>query len=210
MMGDPIKLRKKYNSPRKPWDKSRIVAENELIEKYGLSSKREVWVAKTMLRRKRISARNLFAAKPELLESGKKRLIESLTKQGILSSDATLDGVLALNVEDFLERRLQTLVYRRGLANTIKQARQFIVHGWIEVNGHKVKAPSALIAKEDEEKIRYYKGVKPKILDVRMDAPELQKSKLQKETAKEDTENGTEKDAEDAVENNENLEEVVE
>lgn len=209
-MGDPSKLRKKYNSPRKPWDKNRIIAENELCEKYGLGNKKEVWVAKTMLRKKRISARNLFAVKPELLESGKKKLIESLARQGILGADATLDDVLAMTVENFLERRLQTLVFRKGLANTAKQARQFIVHGWIEVDGKKVKSPSYLVPKSEEEKIRYYKGIKPKILETKMDAPELHKSKLQKEASHEDTVDASEIAAEKSVKENDELNEVVE
>jgi small subunit ribosomal protein S4 len=156
-MGDPIRLSKKYYTPRRPWDKARIVAENQLIETYGLMSKKEVWVAKTMLRKKRNSARALLAARPEQMEIGKKQLIDSLARQGILAKDANLDDVLALKVEDFLERRLQTIVFRKGLANTVKQARQFVVHGWIELDAKKINSPGYLVPKEDEEKIKYYK-----------------------------------------------------
>ncbi len=41
-----------------------------------------------------------------------------------------------------LERRLDNVVYRLGIASTRKQARQFVVHGHILVNGQKVNIPS--------------------------------------------------------------------
>ncbi len=41
-----------------------------------------------------------------------------------------------------LECRLDNLVYRLGLANSIRQARQMVVHGHILVNGKKVDRPS--------------------------------------------------------------------
>lgn len=44
-----------------------------------------------------------------------------------------------------LERRLDNLVYRLGLASSIRQARQMVVHGHILVNGKKVDRPSFLI-----------------------------------------------------------------
>ena len=77
---------------------------------------------------------------------------------GILPENATLDDILNLSVEDFLERRLQTMVYRQGLAKTIKQARQFITHGHIAVDGRRVTSPSFIITKELESKISFYKN----------------------------------------------------
>jgi len=44
-----------------------------------------------------------------------------------------------------LERRLDNLVYRLGLASSIRQARQMVVHGHILVNGKKVDRPSFLV-----------------------------------------------------------------
>jgi small subunit ribosomal protein S4 len=61
--------------------------------------------------------------------------------------------VLQLNIEDLLGRRLQTLVYQKGFANTPKQARQFIVHGHVRVNGQKITSPSHLVKKADEKGI---------------------------------------------------------
>ena len=53
------------------------------------------------------------------------------------------------NLVGFLERRLDTLVYRAKLATTVFSARQLINHGHIKVNGKKVNIPSYLIKTED-------------------------------------------------------------
>ena len=54
-------------------------------------------------------------------------LIRRLVRIGVLDeSRLRLDYVLALKVEDFLERRLQTCVYRLGLAKSIHHARVLI------------------------------------------------------------------------------------
>jgi small subunit ribosomal protein S4 len=50
------------------------------------------------------------------------------------------------------------MVFRKGYANSIKQARQFIVHGHISVNGRKTTIPSYMVLKADEEAISYYVG----------------------------------------------------
>lgn len=58
----------------------------------------------------------------------------------------------ALVVE--LERRLDALVLRSGIARTIYQARQMVVHGHIEVNGAKVDKPSYRLRPEDVVQVR--------------------------------------------------------
>ncbi|MEA1999633.1 MAG: 30S ribosomal protein S4, partial [Euryarchaeota archaeon] len=55
-----------------------------------------------------------------------------------------------------LERRLQTRVYKKELANSIKHARQLIVHGHIAVDGRRVTIPSYIIREDEEGKIGYY------------------------------------------------------
>lgn len=155
-MGDPKKRRKIYESPRKPWDKARIEEENKLKEFYGLKNKREIWRSKTILRGKRQNARKLLAKPLEERLKREKELLNSLMRLGVLREKAVLDDVLTLSVNDLLERRLQTIVWRKGLSNTTKQARQFIVHGHIAVNGRKVDRPSYLVPKEEEEKIKFY------------------------------------------------------
>mgnify|MGYP000424446651 CR=1 FL=1 len=155
-MGDPKFPRKKYETPSHPWEAERIGREKEILHKYGLKNKREIWKAETFLRRIREQARRLLAmAGEEQAEKEKEKLLKRLAKLGILPENASLDDVLALTIEDILARRLQTLVYLHGLAKTPKQARQFIVHGHIAVDGRKVRVPSYLVEKEEEDKISY-------------------------------------------------------
>lgn len=157
-MGDPKFSRKKYGSPTHPWRAERIKEENELIKKYGLKNKREVWKAKSLLRNFRGQARLLF---PKLrignkqAEKEAKQLIGKLTRFGILQENATLDDVLALNVEVILSRRFQTLLYIKGLASTSKQARQLIVHGHAAITKRKVTLPGYLVRKDEEALIAY-------------------------------------------------------
>lgn len=60
-MGKPKFSRKKYDTPSHPWQEQRIHSENELVRKYGLKNKREIWKAETALRKYRGQARELLA-----------------------------------------------------------------------------------------------------------------------------------------------------
>ncbi|MEM5836184.1 MAG: 30S ribosomal protein S4 [Candidatus Aenigmatarchaeota archaeon] len=144
------RLKKKYETPRKPWDKERLEKEKELMKKFGLKNKRELWRAEAMLRKYRRMARELIAKKDKEKE---RMLIEKLKRIGILREGNALDDILALTVEDVLERRLQTIVYRKGLANSIKHARQLISHGHVKINGRKIQYPSYLVPLEEESGI---------------------------------------------------------
>lgn len=143
--------RKKYEKPVKPWDKARIEKEKEIMKNYGLKNKREIWRAEAILRKYRRLARELAAKRDKQKE---KILIEKLVKMGMLAENSSLDNVLELTLNDILDRRLQTIVFKRGLSNSIKQARQFIVHGHIKINGRKVVYPSYLVSKDEEDKIQ--------------------------------------------------------
>jgi len=145
------KERKKYKKPLKPWDKERIEKEREIIKTYGLKKKKEIWKTEALVRKFRRMARNLAARK----DNEKERiLIEKLIKMGVLEKGATLDDVLSLTVENLLERRLQTIIFRKGLANTAKHSRQLIVHGHIKINDRKIIYPSYLVMKEEEDNIK--------------------------------------------------------
>jgi len=157
-MGDPKRLRKKYDNPPHPWQKDRIQEEVELVKKYGLKNKRELWKAQTMLRKFRGQARLLVArerAGDVQAEKEREQLLNRLARLSILPEDANLDDVLGLDVERILDRRLQSVVFNRGLANTVKQARQFIVHGHTSVSGRKVTIPGYLVRKLEEDEIDY-------------------------------------------------------
>ncbi len=155
-MGDPKFARKKYETPSHPWEKARIEREAELIQKYGLKNKREIWRAETFLRRIREQARNLRATEGQKQsEREKELLLKRLFRLGLLPQEATLDDVLSLTIENILSRRLQTIVYLKGLASTMKQARQFIVHKHIAINGRIVNIPSYMVKREEEDFITY-------------------------------------------------------
>lgn len=143
------RLRKKYRTPRKPFERDRLIEEIRLVGSYGLRNKKELWRAKTLLSEIRRRARKLLAIDPSERINDERALISKLYKLGILDKDASLDDVLRLRVEDILERRLQSVVWRLDLAKTPHQARQMIIHRHITVNGRIITAPSYLVKRED-------------------------------------------------------------
>jgi small subunit ribosomal protein S4 len=82
-------------------------------------------------------------------------LIKKLVSLGVLGPDAGFEDVLLLTVDELLKRRLQTIVFEKGLAKTIYQARQFVVHGHIQVRGKKINAPSYIVKKAEEDMVSY-------------------------------------------------------
>ncbi|WP_338599580.1 30S ribosomal protein S4 [Sulfolobus tengchongensis] len=156
-MGDPRKSRKKWESPGHPWIKDRLSYEQELLGKYGLRNKREIWIAQSIIRKFRHQARSLLALPPAERAVREKQLVGKLLKIGLLKKEtATVDDILSLTEQDLLERRLQTIVFKKGLANTIYQARQLIVHGHIAVNGKRVTSPGYIVSVDEENLIDYY------------------------------------------------------
>lgn len=158
-MGDPRKLRKKLEGPRHPFNKTRIEAEMKYMGRFGLRNKKEIWKAQTILRKYRSRARASLAL-PELQrENERQTLVKKLYRMGIMTNEEGLtDDVLSLTVEQFLKRRLQSVVHDLGLANTPWQARQMIAHGHIAINGKKVTAPSYHVQRGEEEVIAYSPG----------------------------------------------------
>lgn len=148
------RIRKMFKRPKKAWDLARIKEEKTLLSNYGLRKKRELWRAEEILRGFRRRARDLTASEDEDQE---RILLGKLSKFGLLSKGMDLDDVLALTVNDVLERRLQTVIFRKGLAKSIDQARQMIVHGHVSVDGKKVVFPSYLVPLEEEKGIRMIK-----------------------------------------------------
>lgn len=160
-MGYPGKNHKQYDTPKRRFEKGRIEEEIRLLIEYGLRNKRELWGAQSNLRRYRRAARDLLslmAASTDEVRIERKRseLLDHLFRYGLLGENAGIDQVLALKIETELERRLQTLVYRRGLARSAKQARQFITHGHIAIGGKKVTIPSYRVTRAEESSIAYY------------------------------------------------------
>ena len=151
-MGDIKRKRKKYSKPKKLYDKQRIEEENVLVKKYGLKNKREIWKAKSVISKIRRRAKNLIGKS----DSEQAEFFNKLHKNGFKVE--TIADVLALNEEDLLKRRLQTFVFKKGLANSPKQARQLIVHKHIAVGGDVVNAPSFVATTDLEDKIEFKVG----------------------------------------------------
>lgn len=157
-MGNPKFPRKKYDTPSHPWQGERIKFENDVINKFGLKNKREVWKAQSLMRNFRQQARKLNARLrmgDVQAEKEKDQLIAKMVKLGLLSPNSNLNDILTLEFESILNRRFQTQVYLKGLAHSPKQARQFIVHGHISIGSCKVTIPGYLV-KHDEEKLIEY------------------------------------------------------
>jgi small subunit ribosomal protein S4 len=154
-VGDPKKQRKKYETPRFRWRKDILQEELKLIGNYGLRNKHELWRHKTSLSTARGIARSLIGKAPEERTKMENELLKRLKKLGILAETSALDNVLDLSIEDILERRLQTIVFRKGLARTIFQARQLITHGHITIGNRRVTIPSYTVSKAEEEQVMY-------------------------------------------------------
>ena len=153
-MGDPRKQRKKYRTPLRPWEKDRMDQEDKLIRRYGLRRKEEIWRAETVLRDFRRQARRLLAASGGQAEKETQQFLKRLRRLGLVKG-RDLDEVLGLIIENVLDRHLQAIVYKKGLAGTPRQARQLITHGHITVEGRRVTVPSYMVSVEEEGKISY-------------------------------------------------------
>jgi small subunit ribosomal protein S4 len=157
-VGDPKLPRRKYDTPSHPWQGDRIKMENDLIKQFGLKNKREVWKSQSLVRNFRQQARLLNARlrmADVQAEKEKNQLLDRLSNLGLLNPNSNLTDVLGLEVENILNRRLQTQVYLKGLAHSPKQARQFIIHGHIAINSRKVTIPGYLVKHNEEETIEY-------------------------------------------------------
>lgn len=147
-----------YETPNHPYQGERIAEESGLIGKYGLQNKEELWRAESELRQYRRTARTLIGEAGGDVEAADREGEEFLTRLqrlGILGAEDSLDDVLALGVTDLLERRLQTVVYRKGYASTTTQARQFITHGHVVVDGQRVRVPSYKVPVYEEDSIDF-------------------------------------------------------
>jgi small subunit ribosomal protein S4 len=154
-MGDPKKQRKKYDTPRFRWRKDILQEELKLLGQYGLRNKHELWRHKTTLSKTRGIARSLISKTTEERAKMENEALTKLKKLGILQETAVLDNDLDLSIEDILERRLQTIVFRKGLTRTIFQARQLITHGHVSIDNRRVTIPGYIVPKAEEAQITY-------------------------------------------------------
>ena len=146
-MGDIKKKKKLYDRPKKLFDRARMDEENVLIKRYGLKNKREIWKAKSAVSKLRRRAKALIGKESE----EQKVFFDKLNKMGFGVRDVS--DVLALTEENLFERRLQTFLFKKKMATTVKGARQLIVHKNVLVDGKVVNIPSFIVTKELEGKI---------------------------------------------------------
>lgn len=154
-MGDPRKIRAKYSRPPHPWIRSRLEKEEVIKKDYGLKTKKELWKIESKLRSFKKQAKMLAARTDQQAEKERTQLFNRLYVLGLINKDAKLDNILDLDLKDILGRRLQTFITKKGLARTISQARQMIVHEHVMVNGNKIDAPSYLVKRDEEDKISF-------------------------------------------------------
>tara|TARA_Y100000768_G_scaffold370921_1_gene337161 strand:- start:146 stop:829 length:684 start_codon:yes stop_codon:yes gene_type:complete len=160
-MGNPKFSRSKTQTPTHPWRQARIDEEHALKEKYGLKKTggmKEIWKERTSLRRYRNQAMKLIGrvdTSEGHFAKEKEQLISSLTRKGLLPEGASVGDVLQIDIDQMLSRRLQSVVYRRGLAPTMRSSRQLIMHGHISIGEQKMTVPGYHILKEEEELLQY-------------------------------------------------------
>ena len=150
-----IRKKKRYSRPRKPFEITRIKEEDTLIKQFGLKNKKEIW--------KTLANINYFRSRAKALAKSSHEEQQVLFKklQAIGLKVSTIAEVLDLKVEDLLNRRLPTVIVKKGLANTPRQARQLVTHKKILINNQIVNSPSYLVPISFEESIQL-KAAKPK------------------------------------------------
>lgn len=151
-MGDIKKQRKKFSKPGHPWNKERILAEQELLKEYGLKRKKEIWKMDSILSGFARQAKELITGEDDIKKG---QLLGKLISLGLLKEGSRVEEVLSIELKDILGRRLQTLVFRKKLARSIDQSRQFIVHEHISIADKKITVPSYMVSVDEENLIQF-------------------------------------------------------
>ena len=190
-MGQVSKQTKKYSKPSHPWQKERIILEKQIKRDFGLKNKKELWKFKSLVKKDRDQAKNIVANRlSSQSQKEGEQLLNKLKKYSMIKKDAKIEDVLDLEIKDLLDKRLQTIVYKKGLARSIKQSRQFIIHGHIFIDNKKVSVPSFLVPEHLENKISFKptsslsKADHPERMDLKT-KKELKEKEIAKETIKE-------------------------
>jgi small subunit ribosomal protein S4 len=156
-MGDIKKIRKKYSKPSHPWRQSRIDEENAIIKEYGISKKTELWKTISKLESFKNQAKSVAAvntgqsSNQNLIQ--RQNLFNRMASYNLVKVGDSLDAVLGVTLQDVLNRRLQTLVFKKGFAKSMKQSRQMITHRHILIKSKIVTSPSYLVRSSEEASI---------------------------------------------------------
>lgn len=148
-MGSIKKIRKKYSKPSHPWRSTRIEEENQICKDYGIPKKTEVWktIAKLESYKNQTKRLSSIDNTQSALEMG--NLIAKVKSYNLIQND-TSDEILGITLKNLLDRRLQTIVFKKNLAKGMKQARQLITHRHILVNNKIISSPSYLVKLSEE------------------------------------------------------------
>ena len=160
-MGDPRKAKKTFNRPRSIWTTDQISSELYVVGSYGLRNKKELWKAQTEIARIRNQARSLLSLPIEVRHEKETKLLNFLSRLGLVTSSSTLDDILNLKIEDILERRLQTVVMKRSNLKSPYQARQIVVHGHVSIGNRKINLPGYQVKKDEELEILVHLALTP-------------------------------------------------
>ena len=153
-MGDPKKQRKKFSKPSHPWQKERIELEKKLVAQYGLKRKQEIWKMNSILKNFLHRAKLIIGKKTSQSNLEREQMLGKIQSMGLLKKDSSIEDVLNLTLRDIMERRLQTILFRKNIAKTIVEARQRITHKHVMVGGKKITSPSYLVLAREESNIR--------------------------------------------------------
>lgn len=152
-MGDPKKLKKKYTKPRHPWSKLAIEEEGKLMKEYGLGKKKEIYAVSSLLKKYKDIAKHLIANTTTQGKKEKQLMLDKLQRIGLISAGADVDQVLKLELKDVLERRIQSIVFRKGLSRSMKQARQFVIHRHVLLGNKEITSPSYIVTTSEESSL---------------------------------------------------------
>ena len=161
-MGQPKFSRPKTQTPTHPWKAERIEEEHALKDQYGLKrvgGMKEIWRERSALRRHRQLAMKLIGrvdTSEGHFKREKEEFLSSMQRKGLISEDADLDDVLQISVENMLDRRLQSQVYYKGFAPSMRAARNMIVHGHIVLGNQKMNVPGYHVLRNQEADIAYH------------------------------------------------------
>jgi len=126
------------------YDSARIKEEHALANSYGLKNMQEIWKADFAIGKMRELAKKLITAS----EEEQMEFIQKLQAKGF--DVQTIADVLSLDKEDYLKRRLQSILVAKKIVTTPKQARQFITHRHVKIGGKIINSPGHLTTIKEE------------------------------------------------------------
>lgn len=143
-----------YERPSHPWQKQRIIEEKEISKKYGLRNKKDIWRLSTLLSKYKRQAKKLSALDTKQSQLETRQLMDKLKSYGLIQEES-YDAVLSMELENLMDRRLQTMLVTKKLARSSNQARQMITHGHVAVSGKTIDSPSYLVKINEEDNLSF-------------------------------------------------------